>query len=129
SPYEIPLTKEILTRDFKMQKKLQSDELDVKNVTSEFFLAMNDAMNKLTKMAPEINIPVYTLQAEEDHLIDAEAVRSFFSLLHSNIKEFTVLSKFYHSLSIDKDKEFVYQLIYRWIEKILYLHEGPQVTA
>jgi alpha-beta hydrolase superfamily lysophospholipase len=127
TPYEIPVTKEMMTRDFKMQKKLQADELDVKSVTTEFYLAMTSAMNKVYKMASEIKTPVYLLQAAEDHVVDVEAVKDFFNCLDSRTKEFTLLDKFYHSLSVDKDKEFVYELIRQWLERVLFVIAGPRV--
>lgn len=127
-PYEIPVTKEMLTREFKMQKKLQTDELNIKSVTTEFYLELQDAMNKMNRMAAEIRIPVYLLQAAEDLVIDAGSVRAFFNILDSRHKELILLERFYHSLSIDKDKEFVFQLIHSWIDKLLFVMAGPQVA-
>ncbi|MBU1076223.1 MAG: lysophospholipase [Spirochaetes bacterium] len=121
--YDLPFTKEMLTRDFKMQKELQHDELDVKTVTAKFYFAMLEAMKKLNRAALNVTLPVFLLQAENDLLIDVNSVKDLFNNLNSGSKELCVLKNFYHSLSIDKDHELVFQLIDNWINKILFLND------
>lgn len=122
--YDLPFTKEMMTRDFKMQSKLQHDELDVKTVTGKFYFAMIEAIKKLNKIASNINLPVYILQAENDLLIDVNSVKELFNNLNSKVKEINILKDFYHSLSIEKNKELVFQLMENWINKVLFLKDN-----
>lgn len=122
--YDLPFTKEMLTNDFKMQKHLQHDELDVKTVTAKFYTAMMESIKKMNKIVPDIKIPIYVLQAENDLLVEINSVRELFNNLGSAIKELNVLEGFYHALSIDKDRDMVFQLIENWINKVLYLKEN-----
>ncbi len=122
--YEVPFTKEMITRDYKWQKKLQKDSLDVKTVTAKFYFELDKAMKELKNILPKINLPVYILQAGDDLLIDKEGTKELFNLLNSSSKSFEILENFYHALSIDRDREFVYSLIYRWIDYRLYIENS-----
>ncbi len=122
--YELPYTKEMLTRDFKWQKKLQKDELDVKSVTTKFFFAFDKAIKNLRPLAKEITLPILLLQAGDDLLIDVPAVKEFFGTLGSGSKDIEILQNFYHALSIDTDRHIVFNLILRWINKRLYIENS-----
>ncbi len=119
--YELPYTKEMLTRDFKWQKKLQKDELDVKSVTAKFYFELDKAIKSMRNVVKDIKLPVFILQAGDDLLIDTEGVKEIFGQLGSNAKELEVMENFYHALSIDVDRQIVYNLILRWINKRLYI--------
>ncbi len=122
--FDLPFTNEMLTRDFKMQKKLQEDDFNGKIVTAKFYFAMMESLKKINKIAHNINIPVYTLQAGNDLLVNIDSVKEVFCSLNSMMKELIILPEFYHSLSIDKNRQLVFQLIEKWINKILFLEES-----
>ncbi len=121
--FDLPFTNEMLTRDFKMQKKLQHDELDTKTVTAKFYFAMMESLKKIHKIAEQVTLPVYILQAGNDMLVDIDSVKEVFSCLNSSIKELNILPDFFHSLSIDKNRELIFPLIERWINKVLILEK------
>lgn len=127
--YELPFTKEMLISDFKVQKRLQHDELNVKSITISFALAMNMAMNNALKIANEINIPVLVLSGEKDLLVDIEGIKELFNSLNSRVKELNILDKFYHSLIMDRNREFVFDIIVQWVNKILFMHERHQINV
>lgn len=127
TPYPVPFTNEILTRDYKMQKNMEKDELNVKTLTAEFLSARDIALYKIKKMSHKIELPLFLLQAGNDLLLDTTASYEFFNAIKSQIKEFILLEKFYHALSIDREKEFVFELIASWIKKIISIKDHVQV--
>lgn len=120
---DLPFTNEMLTRDFEMQQMLHLDELDGKTVTAKFYFAMMESLKKLNKIAKQVNIPVYILQAGNDLLVDVDCVREVFGYLNSRVKELNILPDFYHSLSLDTNRQLVFQLMEKWINKVLFLEE------
>ncbi len=122
--FDLPFTNEMLTRDFKMQKKLQDDGLTGKIVTAKFYFALKESLKKIHRTAQHIDIPVYILQAGNDLLVDIISVKEVFGCLNSNVKELNILPGFFHSLSIDKNREMVFQLMEKWINKVMFLEDS-----
>jgi len=126
---DIPFTKEMLTNDFKTQKKLQHDAMDVKTTTVAFNMAFDNARSQVRKFAYEINIPVLTLAAEKDLLLDLDATKEVFNMFNSKVKEMMILDDFYHSITLDKNRDYAFELITRWIYKILFIQERQKFNS
>ncbi len=126
--YDVPFTNEMLTRDYKWQKKLQSDELDIKVVTGRFYFVLNSAMKECFKIAKKLELPILVLQGEDDSIGNTNGVVNFFNKIGSQEKQLQVLKGFYHALSIDKNREIVYNIIFQWINQRIYLIEEFEKT-
>jgi len=124
--YDVPFTNEMLTRDYKWQKKLQNDELDIKVVTGKFYLVLTSAMRECFKIARKLEIPILILQAGNDSIVKSDGVQEFFNRIVSPEKQFQLLQGFYHALSIDRNREIVYNIMLQWLNQRLYLIENSE---
>ncbi|MBN1897600.1 MAG: alpha/beta fold hydrolase [Spirochaetes bacterium] len=119
--YDAPITNEMLTRDYKMQKLVQSDELDVKVITGTFYFALQNAMKECMKNARKLELPVLLLQGDEDAIVNQNSVFEFFNRLGSVEKHIQILKGFYHALAIDKDRDIVFNIMLQWLIHRLYI--------
>jgi esterase/lipase len=114
----------MLTGDFQWQKDLRKDDLNLTSVTAKFYVLLREAMKKCFSFAKKIELPVLLIQGEKDLIANPSKVKKFFDKLNSNEKQFFLLKNFYHSLSIDRNREIIFSIIVRWLNQRLYLIEN-----
>ncbi len=118
--YDVPFTNEMLTGDYKWQKRIQNDELDIKRVTGKFYITFMNAIKDAVRNAKHIELPVLVLGGSSDLIVKPEAIKDFFNRINSNDKQLNILDSCLHSLSIDKNRDIVYNIMLQWIESHLF---------
>jgi alpha-beta hydrolase superfamily lysophospholipase len=122
--FDLPFTFELLTRDYKWQNKLNHDEANVRALTAKSYYLLFNAMNETFSFAKKINIPVLVIQSRDDVISSHSKVSEFFSKLNSDEKQLFVFNNFYHLLSIEQNREVIYNIIKNWISQRIYLIEN-----
>ncbi|WP_059103744.1 alpha/beta hydrolase [Shouchella shacheensis] len=101
---------ELATRDELVREAYVKDHLRVTKVSARWYQELEKAM-RLTRRYPEKfpNIPVLTLQAGEDYLVDKEATRAWFNHLLITHKMYKEWGGMYHELFNEPEKEDVFR--------------------
>lgn len=107
------------TRDKVMAKRIDSDDLEVRNFTAKFFLSISKAMMYVNMNPYVINLPVLMLLSGKDAMVSAEAAAKYFKKISSKDKELKWYPDMYHALYVDKDRENVFKDMTSWINKHL----------
>lgn len=108
---------EMFTRDPVMAKRINSDELEVRNFTAKFFLSILKAMTFINLKPGTLKLPVLMLLSGKDTMVSAEAAEKYFKKIRSKDKELKWYPEMYHALYIDKDREIVYKDILDWMNR------------
>jgi len=108
---------EVFTRDPVMAKRINIDELEVRNFSARFFLSILKAMIYVNMMPKAIKLPVLMLLAGQDKMVSAEAAEKYFKKISSKDKELKWYPEMYHALYVDKDREKVFKDMINWINK------------
>ena len=64
---------------------------------------------------PEIYAPVLIIQADKDHVVDAAGARLIYDNISSSNKQFLKLSKSFHVITLDVEKEIVFREVEQFI--------------
>lgn len=108
---------EIFTRDPVMAKRINADELEVRNFTAKFFLSILKAMAYVNWKPAALKMPVLMLLSGKDTMVSAEAAASYFKKIRSKDKELKWYPEMFHALYVDKDRERVFKDIIDWMNK------------
>jgi len=114
--FDVPLEDRMFTKNPKYIEFIKKDELKLKKVTARFFFETGKMNFHFNSIAHKIHIPVLTLLAGEDLIVDNEGVKKWFARLGSKDKTIKIYPGCYHSLQFEKTKDVV-NYIADWEER------------
>lgn len=109
-----------LSRDPAVVERYVNDRLVHDKMTPRMFLAMNEAMAKVTQEAASLewDKPLLFLIPGQDRLINSQASIDFYEKLNSRQKKLCVYPDFYHEILNEMGKEQAFQDISHWMRKV-----------
>ena len=115
--FKLPLTSSMCTRDAYYRQKLDNDPREYRSISSKLIFEILLWQLRARAVKNKITVPVLFLVAGEDKLADPEAAKMVFNGLTIKDKTLVEFPGMYHSLSIDLDREKVFEEMLRWAEK------------
>lgn len=115
--FGLPLTSMFCTRDPKYQEMIDTDEREVRYVSSQLLTRIVLAQIAAFFSRKELVVPALFLLAGDDKITDAGAARRLFDRMRCPDKTLIEYPGMYHALSIDLGKEKVFEDISDWIIK------------
>lgn len=114
--YRLPVSPDMCTRDPDYAKRIEADyDKDVLSTSRILFdIFLVQLRFRFSKI--DLNLPILFLVAGDDKLVESEASRRFFKKLKLEDKTLIEYPRMYHSLSVDLEKEKVFQDILNWVE-------------
>lgn len=113
----LPFTSAMCTRDAEYARAMDNDEREHRYATSKFLYNLAIAQKRAAFFRNEIKIPVLFILAGRDEIVYPEASKKVFDRLAAADKEIIEYKDMYHALTIDLDRERVFEDLFRWIEK------------
>ncbi|MBL7071583.1 MAG: alpha/beta hydrolase [Candidatus Omnitrophica bacterium] len=115
--FPIPFDSKMCTRDTEYQRTMNSDLREHRLATSRFIFELIKAQLSCNIFSKIVDVPVLFLLSGNDKLVIPEATRRVFNRLRAKDKKIIEYPRMYHALSIDLDKEKVFNDILDWVEK------------
>lgn len=115
--FPLPFDASMCTRDEVWQQAIKTDTREHRTASPQ--LLVNIAIQQICAhmVAKEIVLPVLFLLAGQDEIVDSRVSREIFNNLPGDDKLLIEYTKMHHSLSIDLERERVFNDILRWIDK------------
>lgn len=113
---KLPFDSSMCTRDKDLRKKMDSDPREYRSVSVRLVLDIFLAQKSARAVLKKIKGSVLFLVAGEDMIVDSDASREIFAALGAKDKTLLEFPMMYHALSIDLDKEVVFEEILSWVE-------------
>lgn len=113
--FPVPITPEMCTRDIEYQKIIEADILDKHIATARLYWNIFKAQKKVEFRRVKINIPLLVLTAADDMVVDSQATREIFNRLRIKDKKLINYPAMRHALSIELEREKVFEDILSWI--------------
>jgi alpha-beta hydrolase superfamily lysophospholipase len=106
-----------ISRDTGVVAAYNQDPLVHNKVTARWFTEFLEALRNAIRLAPDIRIPVLMQIAGNDHLVDSEASRLFFSRLPGENKTFQLYNGLFHEVynETEADRVKVLGELKEWI--------------
>ena len=116
--FEIPFDSKICTRDPYYQKSIESDPMETRLITSRFIFELLRGQARSRRLGRRLKIPSLFLLSGCDKLVDTKASRDIFSGLAEKDKSIIEYKDMYHALSIDLEREKVFEDMFEWIKEL-----------
>jgi len=113
--YDVPFEPHQFTRDPAIIRILESDPLEVRRVTAQFYFAWLPVTARALKAAPALKLPVAVLLPGEDSMIDSEATKAWFLGLPESSRTLIEYPGRLHGLLVELDREPILDDIAKWI--------------
>lgn len=113
--YDVPWNPNDFTRDPDLIAFLDSDPMEVRKVTAQFYFAYTPVAGRARKAAPFLNLPVLMLLPGEDRMIDSDYSKGFFERIRSGDKKLVEYPGHFHALLLDTGREAVTADVAAWI--------------
>jgi len=114
--FELPFDSRMCTRDEEMQKIMDADPNESRIATAPFMWKLLCAQISAKYWARKVRCPAFFLNAGEDHFVYPHVSQKVFHEMGSGIKMLTQYSGMYHSLSVEKGREEVFEDIRQWVD-------------
>jgi alpha-beta hydrolase superfamily lysophospholipase len=119
----------MLTHDPEQQKAYDTDPLITRSIDAELLIDLAKAGKRLVEDAEAIGIPTLILSAEKDQVVFNKEQKNFHYKIDTDLKEYTVLTNFFHGILFETGKEMVYDRIRDFAEKCFaHTPEEPSLT-
>ncbi|MDP8258352.1 MAG: alpha/beta fold hydrolase [Candidatus Aadella gelida] len=115
--FSLPFTSSMCTRDEEYQRVMDADEREHRFATSGLLSRLACVQMRMGNIKDRINMPVLFLIAGQDKLVDPEASKKIFKRIKAEDKGIIEYPEMYHALSIEKDREKVFEDMYVWLKK------------
>lgn len=112
----LPFDSSMCTRDKDYRKKMDADPREYRSAPVRLILDIFISQLKAKSVLKKIKKSVLFLVAGEDMIVAPEAAVSIFGRLGAKDKTLLEFPRMYHALSIDLEKEVVFEEILSWIE-------------
>lgn len=113
----MPFNPNMCTRDEKYRKTMDVSSAKNRLVTAKMLSEIFFAQKKIGFIAGRLRMPVLFLTAGRDRIASTEAAKAVFDGIGSTDKEIVVYPEMYHSLSVELDREKVFQDVLDWVLK------------
>lgn len=115
--FNMPFDSTMCTRDVEYQKVIDSDPLDHHLATSKLLSEIIIWQIRAKILKDKIEVPVLFLVSGQDKLTNPQVSKIFFKGLKAKDKTIIEYPYMYHALSVDLDREKVFEDILKWTEK------------
>jgi len=113
----IPINKDLLTRDPEVNQNYWDDPLVFKKGTIRLLVEMVNSMKWAMANAQKLTVPIFMLHGSEDKIVPPSASEEFISNVASSDKRFELIEGSYHEIMNDLDKEKVLNMILKWLNE------------
>ena len=117
--FYVPFDSRMCTRDTAYQKIMDSDSREHRLTTARFLLNIALSQIRARYLKNRVRAPILFLLSGKDELADTRASQLFFQSLKTEDKEVFLYPEMRHALSIELDREKVFEDILKWMEKRL----------
>jgi len=114
---DMPFTSAMCTRDSDYQKVMDNNPDELRVASVKILLEILVAQMRAGALLKKLSVPTLFLLAGKDYLVDAEASRKTFSRLPLIDKLILEYPTMHHALSIELEKETVYNDVHEWIKR------------
>ncbi|MEW6202949.1 MAG: alpha/beta fold hydrolase [bacterium] len=105
-----------LGNDLKDPEALK-EHLFYSKIPTECMPSLVDYMAHVREDLAEITIPILIIHSRHDHTVHPENANVIYNAVSSQDKEIVYVDNSYHVVTLDYDKEFVFDKIYQFIKK------------
>jgi len=116
---KLPFDSSMCTRDIDFRKKLDNDPHEYRTSSVRLVFDILTAQIRARTALKKVQMPVLFLVSGKDMIVNPEVSRKVFDHLKTKDKAFLEFPDAYHALSIDLDKEKVFEELLIWVEKRL----------
>jgi len=117
--FVLPFNASMCTRDGEYIKVMDNDQREHRFATARLLGLTLLAQMRILFSAEKINIPVLFLVAGNDMLVDTQAIEGFYKRLTGSGKDIIRYAGMRHALSIDVERDKVFEDILHWLMKRL----------
>lgn len=107
----------MLTRDPKMAKDYERDNLRHDKISPRLYLGMLESFDLVFEKSDEVTHPLLLQLAGQDHIVSTQKSLDFFDQLNSSSKEKKVYPHSYHEIFNDLDQDQVYNDLIQFLKK------------
>jgi alpha-beta hydrolase superfamily lysophospholipase len=115
--FNLPWTSDLLTRDTGYRKMIDTDIRECHVATSRLLTSIVFAQIRSYVVKKYMKLPVLFLLAGADRVVDSKAAKDIFKSLVASDKQLIEYAGMYHALSIDLEKEKVFQDMLKWVKE------------
>jgi len=115
---KMPFNKDMLSRDESIKNAIEQDERESREVSAQLLWEMLKAQLRAKKIAGKLKIPVQFLLAGNDQMVDITKSKRIYNKVKATFKELKVFPGMEHAISIEEDRELVFQQILDFVQKI-----------
>jgi acylglycerol lipase len=109
--FDVPLTPEMFTHEPQLLDFLRRDPLRLTRVTARFLMASRNLDRRIRKNLPELRAPVLLLLAEDDAIVDNEAVLRLLSRLAPGQMQMWRYENAMHSIQLERTESMVDDIV------------------
>lgn len=109
-----------VSRDPVVQATYIKDPLNFPKVSIRWFTELLNAMDQAWQEQQRIDLPLLTVQAGDDYIIDADGVEQFVAGLSVADKEFERFTGLYHEVMNEPERDIVLSRIGDWLDKRIH---------
>jgi alpha-beta hydrolase superfamily lysophospholipase len=113
--FPLPFTSGMCTRDEEYIKVMDRDSGEIRTASAKLLVDIFFAELRAHKLSERIKKPVLFLLAGDDMLVDTKESARVFYMLKTSDKTLKYYRRMRHALSIDLDREEVFEDIHKWI--------------
>jgi acylglycerol lipase len=114
---DVPFTSERATRDAEYAAVMKADPDEVRVASLKLLSRFLPVQARASPLARKLTLPVLFLIPGIDYLVDERAARKIFKKVASPDKTILEYPEMFHALSIDLDREKVFEDIVEWTAK------------
>lgn len=115
--FKMPFTEAMCTSDEDYQKRIKDDKNEHRLASSRLLFSTLLAQIRARILKPNIKMPVLFLVPGHDEITDSSATERIFKKLPSLDKRIIYYAGMAHALSIEKQREKVFEDILEWVDK------------
>lgn len=115
---KMPFTDQMLTRDELIKEQLHQDDRESRDVSAQMLWEILKAQLRASRFARKVKIPVQFILGGNDKMVDIKHSKRIYNKIKSTFKELKVFPEMEHALSIEQNREDVFQQIFDFVQKI-----------
>ena len=118
------IPQDLLTHDREVVASHEADPLRSDYVTARWYFAMLEGQKETISRAGQLRVPCLIMQAGDDRITDAKAVKTFYDEIAITDKTYKEYRGFYHELFNEVDREIVFRDVVDWLDKHISTSKG-----
>ncbi len=108
-----------LTSDLKILRQFIRDDNKLENISVKTASEIDKSMKWVMDYSSKLVCPTFIMQGENDKIVDIDKTKEFFENVKSKDKNYKLYEGFLHDLLNEKNRNYIYQEIFKWLEKHL----------